>query len=112
MKLVRVNLVNPGSSPKREAIRYRPSSGEQAWRKRADLRTRLNGLRSEQAALPPCLGRDPRQIENIIAMKNKIQGAQPRNLPLPQSWARRFRRGNKHFAANEATSRADMELTT
>src|SRR5213594_543965 len=57
----------------REALRYRPSSGEQAWRKRADLRTRLKGLRSEQAPLPPLPWADPRQIENIIATRNKIQ---------------------------------------
>jgi hypothetical protein len=68
----------------REAIRYRPSSGEQAWRKRTDLQTRLKALGVNRLLfLLYCLGGDPRQIENIIATRNKIQGV--------EYWAGRYR---------------------
>jgi hypothetical protein len=60
---------------KTRGLRYRPSSGEQAWRKRADLQTRLKALGVDRLLfLLYCLGSDPRQIENIIATRNKIQG--------------------------------------
>lgn len=39
-------------------------------------------------------------------------GAQQRNVPLLQSGANIVGRGYEHFASNEATSGADMELTT
>src|ERR1041384_1831856 len=46
------------------SIKYRPTSGEQAWRKRADLRVRLYGLRGEpgcSSSLRP--ESDSRQID-------------------------------------------------